>query len=103
MSAPNLMVWLPWLRVQLFTTWNCCSLSTKGQLQRLTLRPLPRGENTPGPPTSALPSLLNRKPDNPPVVGGPRIPLAQGVFARVLVLFRHGNPRASMGVAPWSE
>src|SRR6266850_3955193 len=105
MSAPNLMVWLPWLRVQLFTTWNCCSLSVSGQLQRAILRPLPKLENMPGPPTSALPPELIRKPDNPPVVGGPRIPLAQFVFGRLesVVLFKHGNPRVSMGVAVWSE
>src|SRR6266446_1859236 len=103
MSAPNLMVWLPWVRVQLFTNWNCCSLSVSGQLQRATLRPLPKFENMPGPPLSALPPLLIRKPDNPPVVGRPLIPVAQLVFGRVLVVFRHGNPRASMGAVFWSE
>src|SRR5260370_30000544 len=103
MSAPNLMLWLPWTRVQLLTNWNCCSLSVSGQLQRATLRPLPKFDVTPPLPTSALPSLLNRKPDSPPVVGKPLIPVAQRVFARLLVVFRHGNPRVSMDALFWSE
>src|SRR5467141_2823502 len=106
MSAPNLRVWLPWERVQLLTNWNCCSLSVSGQLQRATLRPFPKFENMPPLPTSALPSLLNRKPDNPPVVGRPLIPEAQFVFAILpvgLLVFRHGNPRASMDAVFWSE
>src|SRR5580765_7954160 len=101
MSAPNLMVWLPCVRVQLLTNWNCCSLSVSGQLQRATLRPLPKFENMP---FDESPPLLNRKPDNPPVVGGPEISgEGQLVFASVLDVFRHGNPRASIGVAVWSE
>src|SRR6266852_1408205 len=103
MSAPNLMVWLPWERVQLFTTWNCCSLSVRGQLQRAILRPLPKLENMPGPPTSALPFLLIKKPDKPPVEGRPAIPEAQFVFGSVLTVFRHGNPRVSSEAEPWSE
>src|SRR5216683_2387027 len=102
------MLWLPWTRVQLLTNWNCCSLSVSGQLQRATLRPFPKLENTPPTPlstlaVSALPSLLNRKPDSPPVVGRPVIPVAHLVFGRLLVLFRHGNPSASMGAVFWSE
>src|SRR6266702_66531 len=100
MSAPNLMLWFPWTRVQLLTNWNCCSLSVSGQLHRATLRPLPKFENVP---LLASPPLLNRKPDSPPVVGRPLIPVAQRVFARVLVVFRHGNPRASMDAEFWSE
>ena len=34
MSAPNLMVWLPWSLVQLLTNWNCRSFWRSGQLQR---------------------------------------------------------------------
>src|SRR6266481_9140264 len=99
MSAPNLMVWLPWVRVQLLTNWNCCSLSVRGQLQRATLRPLPKLENTPLP---VSPLLLKKKADNPPVVGRPLIPEAHCVFATVLVVFRHGYPRATMDAVPWS-
>src|SRR5229473_4090779 len=100
MSAPNLMVWLPWVRVQLLTNWNCCSLSVSGQLQRATLRPLPKLENVP---LDVSPALLNRKPDSPPVVGRPVIPAAHLVFGRLLVVFRHGNPRASIAAEFWSE
>src|SRR6266436_9717536 len=103
MSAPNLIWWFPWERVQLLTHWHYCSFCSRGQLQRETLRPLPKFENIPPLPTSALPSLLNRKPDNPPVVGRPLIPVAHLVFGRVLLVFRHGNPRASMGAVFWSE
>src|SRR6185369_4479163 len=42
MSAPNFHWWLPSTLVQLFTNWNCCSLSTKGQLQRPTFKPSPK-------------------------------------------------------------
>src|ERR1700680_2515679 len=99
MSAPNLMVWLPWERVQLFTNWNCCSLSVSGQLQRAMLRPLPKDEKMPLP---VSPPERNRTPDNPPVVGKPLIPEAQFVFGRVLTVFRHGNPRPSIGAVFWS-
>jgi hypothetical protein len=54
-------------------------------------------------PLDESPPELNRKPDNPPVVGRPLIPEAQFVFGLVLVVFRHGNPRASMGAEFWSE
>src|SRR5882672_2374942 len=101
MSAPNLMVWLPWVRVQLLTNWNCCSLSVSGQLQRATLRPLPKLENMP---LLVSPPLLKKKADNPPVVGRPLIPVAHCVFGIVVLLvFRHGNPRVSMGAEFWSE
>src|SRR5580704_96404 len=103
MSAPNLRVWLPWVRVQLLTNWNCCSLSVSGQLHRATLRPLPKFENVP---LVVSPELLKKKADNPPVVGRPLIPVAQFVFGNLpagLTVFRHGNPRASMGAEFWSE
>src|SRR6267154_5967428 len=51
MSAPNLIMWFPLILVQLFTNWNCCSLSVSGQLQRATPKPSPKIEITqPWPP-----------------------------------------------------
>src|ERR1700732_3473041 len=93
-SPPNLMVWLPWLRVQLFTNWNCCSLSVSGQLQRAASRPSPKAyvpalllPNWPFTPP-LLPLFWNRKPDKPPVVGGPAIPGPE---------LSPGNPNVSIG------
>src|SRR5258706_10922315 len=94
MSAPNLMVWLPCVLVQLFTNWNCCSLSVSGQLQRAASKPSPNAKAPPLLlPTGAftpplLPLLVNRKPEKPPVVGGPAIPGPE---------LSPGNPSLSMG------
>src|SRR5580765_544770 len=95
MSAPNLIVWLPSVLVQLFTNWNCCSLSVSGQLQRPIFKPSPNGVKPPVPPKSM--------PARPPVVGGPTIPWAQLVPAALLLLFRHGTPNPSIGEALASE
>src|SRR6266849_9561887 len=80
------MVWLPWVRVQLFTNWNCCSLSVSGQLQRPIFKPSPKGVNPPVPPKSM--------PAKPPVVGGPTTPGP---------LFKPGTPNPSIGEALASE
>src|ERR1700719_3080230 len=94
MSAPNLMVWLPCVRVQLFTNWNCCSLSVKGQLQRPMFNPSPKEERVPFPEPAVPPFRLNWKPERPPVVGGPAMPLPE---------LRPGNPSVSIGVFVASE
>src|ERR1700688_5188976 len=88
------MVWLPCERVQLFTNWNCCSLSVRGQLQRAASKPSPKAYAPPlllpscpfTPPL--LPLLVNRKPESPPVTGGPAMPGPE---------LSPGNPSLSMG------
>src|ERR1700756_5386099 len=96
MSAPNLMVWLPCVRVQLFTNWNCCSLSVRGQLQRPMFSPSPKEDRVPFPDPVGPPLRVNWKPERPPVgvVGGPAIPLPE---------LSPGNPRASIGDLVASE
>src|ERR1700732_1211463 len=80
------MVWLPWVRVQLLTNWNCCSLSVSGQLQRPTFSPSPKFEKVP---YDESPPELKKIPEKPVVSGVPK--------------FRPGNPRAVIGVLPASE
>src|SRR5713226_9316480 len=73
MSAPNLIWWLPRMRVQLFTTWYWSSFSVSGQLQRPTFKPSPKDpESAPAallkvPFLRPFPSKWNR--DRPPVSG----------------------------------
>src|SRR3984957_670146 len=88
------MLWLPCVRVQLFTNWNCCSLSVNGQLQRPMFRPSPNEESVPFPLPVAPPFCVNWNPERPPVVGGPTIPGPE---------LSPGNPRVSMGEAVASE
>src|SRR5579859_336944 len=94
MSAPNLIVWLPCVRVQLFTNWNCCSLSVSGQLQRPMFNPSPNEESVPFPEPAPPPFSVKLKPGNPPVVGGPTMPGPE---------FNPGKPSLSAGVAFASE
>src|SRR6266568_5863938 len=98
MSAPNLIWWFPWIRVQLLTTWNWSSFSVNGQLQRPTFKPSPKDPESapatllPVPFLKPFPVKWNR--DKPPVVGGPATPGP---------LFKPGTPKASIGEALLSE
>src|SRR4029453_2138423 len=94
MSAPNLIVWLPCILVQLLTNWNCCSLSVSGQLQRPILRPSPKEERVPLPEPVGPPFKVNWNPESPPVTGGPTIPGPE---------FNPGNPSVSIGESLASE
>src|SRR6266568_5507289 len=73
MSAPNLIWWFPWIRVQLLTTWNWSSFSVSGQLQRPTFKPSPKDPESapaallPVPLLKPFPPKWNR--DKPPVSG----------------------------------
>src|SRR5450755_3317848 len=91
MSAPNLRVWLPCVRVQLFTNWNCCSLSVNGQLQRPTFKPSPKFGSPSfwAPDAPLFPPMVGKNEDNPPVVGGH--------------IFNPGIPNAVMGFEVASE
>src|SRR4029077_10585278 len=83
MSAPNLMVWFPWVRVQLLTNWNCCSLSVNGQLQRPTFSPSPKPLEPLEP--EMLPAPLKMNPERPPVLV-------------VFGMFKPGKPKVVIGV-----
>src|SRR5712664_280773 len=85
MSAPNLNWWLPLIFVQLLTTWNCCSLSVSGQLQRPTFKPSPKPEFEP----FAKPFPPKKNEDKPVVSGVP--------------WFNPGIPNPFIGVLPASE
>src|SRR5580704_11523076 len=96
MSAPNLMVWLPLILVQLVTHWNCCSLSVSGQLQRPTPNPSPQltvEAPLKNPPFAdeADGVWFRRKPPHPEVVAA----VLPGIFAL-------GIPAEVIGVAPTS-
>src|ERR1700747_2912215 len=94
MSPPNLMVWLPCVRVQLFTNWNCCSLSVNGQLQRPMFKPSPNEDSVPLTEPAFAPFRVNWNPESPPVSGGPTMPGPE---------LSPGNPRASIGAWVASE
>src|SRR5580693_6617260 len=86
------MLWLPCVRVQLFTNWNCCSLSVNGQLQRPTFRPSPKPFEPLEP--EMLPAPLKMNPERPPVSGGPAIPVPE---------LSPGSPSLSIGDCDASE
>src|SRR5271155_3267478 len=88
------MVWFPFVLVQLFTTWNCCSLSTSGQLQRPIFRPSPKGDSVPLPTPAVPPFRVNWKPANPPVTGGPTTPGP---------VLSPGKPKVAFGAQAASE
>src|SRR5712692_7066836 len=95
MSAPNLIWWFPWMRVQLLTTWNWSSFSVSGQLQRPTFKPSPKDpESAPAtllvlPFLKPFPAKWNR--DKPPVLEVPGI-FKPGMLNNVVI-----------GVVPPSE
>src|SRR6266404_3428918 len=93
MSPPNLIMWLPFVLVQLFTNWTCCSLSVSGQLQRAGPRPSPKLETT-----QPLPPSLSVQPW--PTIGSPpkeKKPKPSVFGSDVLA---PGIPKAVMGWPP---
>src|ERR1700687_771947 len=86
-------MWLPFVLVQLFTNWNCCSLSVSGQLQRAGPRPSPKLEIR-----QPLPPSLSVQPwpeiGSPPKEKKPR----PAVFGSLVLA--PGIPNAVMGVPP---
>src|SRR5882757_3469163 len=95
MSAPNLMMWLPFVLVQLLTNWTCCSLSVRGQLHRATPRPSPKLDTTqPAPPLLGAQASPLSDPGEPARLNKPKPPVfGSSVFAP-------GIPKSVMGVPP---
>src|SRR6266403_2136877 len=86
-------MWLPFVLVQLFTNWTCCSLSVSGQLQRAGPRPSPKLEIT-----QPLPLSLSVQPW--PTIGSPpkeKKPKPAVFGSSVLA---PGIPKSVMGVPP---
>src|SRR4029077_18523640 len=86
-------MWLPFVLVQLFTNWTCCSLSVSGQLPRAGPRPSPKLETT-----QPSPLLLSVQPwptiGSPPKEKKPRpLVFGSGVLAP-------GIPKAFIGCPP---
>src|ERR1700676_152427 len=86
-------MWLPFVLVQLFTNWTCCSLSVSEQLQRAGPGPSPKLEIT-----QPSPLLLSVHPwptiGSPPKEKKPR----PAVFGSLVLA--PGIPNAVMGLPP---